>query len=326
MLVSLFRSNRPGVLLVVPCIVAVLWPGMALVEPGARTAMSGMLLHELVRPVLRSGTWGLAVFSVVMVWALAVQLDRLGNEQGLFRRQQHLAALCLPLVLALLPQGLVPDPALLGMPLVLPALQRVWSTQGAHAALAAHFDAGLLLGAAALVHMPYVFLISVVWASSSVMRPPQWREYVLPLLGASLVLLLAFGVSQVVAPARWNVAASFMPATPAVRPEPIHWVHGVLVAALAVLLGLAALAAFARGYGQGVVREKNTRSAFLALAFALGIIALFDRFTLGYVPPVLVAVPGAVLMAWPLQEARRLVWPETAVLAILVLALWARWN
>lgn len=326
MLVGIFRSNRPGVLLVVPVLVALLWPGMALVDPQARTAMAGMLLHEMARPLLHAGTWGLAICSVLMVWALSIQMDRLGNNNGLFRRPQHLTALCLPLVLALLPQGLVPDPALMGMPLVLWALQRVWATQGAHVALGAHFDAGLLIGVAALVHLPYAFLLSVVWASSSVMRPLQWREYVLPLLGTALVLVLAFGASQVVDPARWNVTASFLPAVPPIRPAPIHWVHGVLVLAVAGLLGLSALVTFARGYGKGVVREKNTRSAFLALAFALGIVAVFDRYTLGYVPPVLVAVPASVLMAWPLHEARRLYLVDAAVLGLLLLALWARWN
>lgn len=326
MLVSLFRSNRPGVLLLVPVVVALLWPGMVLVEPAARTAMVGMPLHEWLRPLWTTGTWPMFGCSLLIVGGLAIQLDHLGNENGLFRRRQHLAALCLPLLMALLPQGLVPDPALVGMPFVLWAMHRVWSSQGRHSALAAHFDAGMLIGLAALVHMPYAFLLSVVWASTSVMRPLQWREYVLPLLGAALVLLIAYGAIQVLDPSCWNVATSLIPVVPPIRPAPIHWVHGVLVVAIAGLLALASLITFARGYAQGVVREKNTRSAFLGLAFALGIVALFDRYAMGYVPPVLMAAPAAVLLAWPLQEARRLFWPEAAVLALLVLALWARWN
>jgi hypothetical protein len=266
------------------------------------------------------------LFSVLAVSGLAVQLDHLGNVSGLFRRRNHLTALVLPLAMVLMPMGLMADPALIGMSFVLWAVHRIWSTQGVHAALSAHFDAGLLIGLAGLVHLPYLFLISVVWASSSVMRPMQWREYLLPPLGAAIVVLLAYGGTLVLAPERWSVWVSFRPPAPTIRPAPIHWVHGVLVGAIGVVLVIAGTLSFANGYAQGVVKEKNTRSAFIALVSALAIVALFDRYLLGYVPPVLVAVPCAILLTWPLQESRRLFLMEAAVLAMLALALWARWN
>lgn len=326
MLVSLFRSNRPVVLLAVPVLVLLLWPGTALLAPAARSGAHGMVLYELLRPLLAPGSWSVMLFSLVAVSGLAIQLDHLGNVSGLFRKRNHLTALGFPLVMALLPMGLMADPALVGMTFVLWAVHRVWSTQGAQAALSAHFDAGLLIGLAVLVHPPYAFLLSVIWASSSVMRPLQWREYVLPVIGAALVLFLAYGAAQVLDPAAWDLAASFRPPVPAVRPASIHWVHGVLVAAFGSLLVLAGALSFANGYAQGVVREKNTRSAFIALACALAIVAVFDRYALGYVPPVLVAVPCAILLSWPLQDARRLFLVEGPVLVLLVLALWARWN
>ena len=326
MLVSLFRSNRPVVLLAVPLLVLLLWPGAALVAPAARSGARGMVLYELLRPLLAPGSWSVMLLSVVAVSGAAVQLDHLGNVSGLFRKRNHLTALALPLVMALLPMGLMADPPLVGITFVLWAVHRVWSAQGSQDARSAHFDAGLLIGLAVLVHPPYAFLISVVWASSSVMRPFQWREYVLPVIGAGMVLFLAYGTAQVLHPASWNMFASFRPPVPAIRPAPIHWVHGVLVATIGLLLVLAGALSFANGYAQGVVREKNTRSAFIALACALAIVAVFDRFVLGYVPTVLVAVPCAILISWPLQESRRLFLVEGSVLVLLALALWARWN
>jgi hypothetical protein len=101
-----------------------------------------------------------------------VQLNALANNTDQVDRRNHLTALLFVLLLAAFDRTALLDPALLGMPLVLVGLaQRTWSMNNRSGALAELFDAGVLIGLAGLFYLPYLFLVVVLWASVSVMRP-----------------------------------------------------------------------------------------------------------------------------------------------------------
>jgi hypothetical protein len=234
--------------------------------------------------------------------------------------------LLLPLVLGLSPQGLVPDPAFAGMPFALWAMRRLWAHQSDVRMLGPLFDAGLLIGLASAFYLPYAFLVVVLWSSLAVMRPFHWREYFVPLLGLTLMIFLVWGTLHLLAPGVWNPAASWRPLTsPAKLPAP-HWLRGVLLSALAIIFLISGGLVFAAGYARGIMREKNTRASFLAFSFTCGLLALFNWFIEGRVPPVLVAVPVAAFLSWPLLQARRIAWAEIGVFAIIALGAWGRWG
>ena len=71
---------------------------------------------------------------------------------------------------------------------------------------------------------------------------------------------------------------------------------------------------------------ENTRASFLAFSFTCGLLALFNYLVEGRVPPVLVAVPVAAFLSWPLLHARRIAWAEAGVIAVIALGLWGRWG
>lgn len=326
MLVKVFRQNQPAVLALLLPLLLLLWPGACPVEhPLARFA-PGMPGYALLRLLCSTSAWTLSVVSVLLVAGLALQLDFTFNESELFQRRNHLPALLLPLVMALFPLGLVPDPALAGMPFVLWALRRLWASQGNPRVLGPLFDAGLLIGLAAACYLPYAFLVIVLWSSLAVMRPFHWREHLVPLLGVALMFFLVWGALHVLAPGTWDPSASWRPlATPGKLPVP-HWLRGVLITALALIFLVIGVAVFAAGYARGIMREKNTRASYLAFSFTCGLLALLNWLVEGRVPPVLVAVPAAVFLSWPLLHARRIVWAEIGVIAIIALGAWGRWG
>lgn len=325
MLVGLFRRNQPAVLAALPVLVVALRPGGASSVARA-AAWEGMPLHALVKGWTSSLWWAPTALGVVLVCAIAFQLVWTLNASELFPRRNHLTALYLVLLLGLLPDGFDPDPALMGMPFTLWAMRRVWAVQGDRSALGAVFDAGLLLGLASLFFLPYAFLVAVLWASISVMRPFNWREYLLPPIGWAVVLFIAWGLMRLLAPGTWHVPGVFEPG--AQRAEPWfapHWLWPVLGA---VVLGahlVRALPVFAQDYARGVMREKNMRASLLALFFALLLVAGITWWGGQPLPPILLCVPLAVLLASPALRAKHLVWPEVGALAFLALGLWVRW-
>lgn len=327
MLIGLFRRNQPIALALLVPVVAVLWPGAApvLADPFAGMP-AGMPLYAPVHRLLALGPWVLMGVGALLVFALAVLLNAVTNNAELFERRNHMPALLLPILLALLPHGLVPGPAFMGMFFVLWALSRTWSLQGRMNVLGLLFDAGLLLGLATLFYLPYAFLVVVAWASLAVMRPFHWREYFMPLLGVGSILLMAWGGWRLLAPEAWDLPASLRSLDKA--PWAIgqgHWMYTLTLVVVMGILTLAGIYSFTVMYGRSVMREKNIRSAFLAFVFALSLLALFAWAIDGRVPPVVLALPLAVLLSYPLLQARQAAWAEAGVWAMLLLGLWARW-
>jgi hypothetical protein len=326
MLVRLFRQNQPAVLLLLPRLLLLLWPGTAIDHAaGAVRMREGMPLYALLQ-----GLWAMpmAVQGVVgslLALGTALLVDRVAGGAELYDRPNHLPALLVVLLLAVGPGALWPDPALLGMPWVLWALARTWGVQGRSHVLGVLFDAGLLLGIAALWYAPYVFLLVVVWASVAVMRPFHWREHVLPLLGMAVVLFLCWAVLKVSGSPEWHPLRTAVDATAKGRALVLSGLRTSILLALMVPLVLVSLVAFAGLYGRSIMREKNVRSSFLALTLALGILMAFEWLLNRTFPGVLLAVPLAVLCGYGLLRTRRTWLAELAVASLLGIALWTRW-
>jgi len=257
---------------------------------------------------------------------MAVQITFLVNDAELMDRRTHLPALLFPLMVGAMSGSLALEPALLGMPLVIAAMARSWSIVSSKRALAALFDAGLLLGMAALCYLPYAFLLVVVWASISVIRPFQLREYLLPLLGVALPLYLAWALGMLMGHEAWRPMLTVVADVPAGQLPTVlpRWLDILL---LLDLLGLvvASLFVYAGSYQRGVMREKNMRASFMAFFFALGVLIALVRLLNGSFPSILLAAPLSVFCSYALQSTRRAWLSEPAVLVLVVAALWRQW-
>ncbi len=333
MLTRFFRQDRITVFLLVPVLVLLLWPGAGAGGsgyPAAGAAAAGQMVHGMplygpVRKLLEASPWASMALSLVLVLGLAHSLNRVANDSELYDRRNHLPVLLLVLLLALLPFGLVPGPAFIGMWAVVLAMGRVWTSTGRTGNLAAVFDSGLLLGIASCFYLPYAFLMVVVWASLAVTRPPNWREYILPPMGMAAMLVLCWGAVHFLAPGAWNPVASLHRPADAPGPRAVHWMYGVVLAAVLIALSISVILSFASVYARSVTRVKNIRAAFLAFTFALGLMAIFAWLLDGRIPPVLLAAPGALLLTYPLLPVRNSLWNEAATWGLLLLACWARW-
>jgi hypothetical protein len=322
MLAAPFRSNQPAVLAVLLVLVPVLfWSAL-----GTSPAPAGheMPLQALVLRTLGTGPWAQGLFSMALVLLVAVQLTALMNNTDQADRRHHLPALLFPLLLAATGQTLRPDSALLGMPFVLWSLRRGWSITNTGKALSPLFDAGLLLGIAALFYLPYAFLVVVLWASASVIRPFHWREYVAPVLGCAVIIYMAWGVLFLRGLTPWRPLQTIVEAArkPEVLPVAVQWSYAIVIG----LVVLFALANFASGYQRGVMRVKNMRSSFLAFGAGQGVIMAAAWALNGRVPPVLLAAPLAIFCSHAFLGQKRPWLRETGIGALIALAFWAQWS
>jgi len=330
MIARLFRSNQPAVLLAVPVLVVALF-ARAAAAPHAPAA-GVMPLYRLVETMLAGIAWGPGALGMLLVVAIAAQLTVLVNGTELMERRTHLPALLFPLLLAAFGPSDPFGPALMGMPLVIMALHRVLSITNIGQVLGRLFDAGLLLGIAALFFLPYVLLLVVVWAAVSMIRPFHWREYIVPLVGCALPFYLAWAVHFLLGGMSWDPLATVLPAgtlDEPVSPDTMAKVSAAqrtLFHLVAGLLGLASAKTFLNGYRRAVVREKKLRSAFIVFMLVLAATGGMVHTLRGTFPPVLAAVPLAVFLAYGLLGTRRPWLGESAVYSLLLLALWARWG
>lgn len=324
MLAHLFRSNRPAILVGLLVLVPLLF-ARDLVSPVA-PAGNVMPLYGAFRSLLGDAPWAIGAATLLLVTILAIQVNALANATDLVDRRNHLPALLFPLLLSAFDRSELLDPALTGMPFVLWALRRTWSVTNRSDARSELFDAGLLVGGAALFYLPYLFLVVVLWASVSVIRPFEWREYVLPLLGSAVAIYMGWGILQLLGHTPWRplLTISDLGRETFTQPWPSgqRWLlHALLWPVVAV-----ALYRYAGSYQRGIMRVKNIRSGFLGFCVAIGVIMAGVWLLNQAFPPVLLAIPLSVVASYAFMSDRRAWLSESAMVCLLVLALWVQWG
>ena len=333
MLTKLLRQDRPVLIFLGPLLVLLLFPGAGSsgapwaepVHGYASWTPAGMPLYIPVARLLAIHPLIGILVSMLLITMVGHRMDRTGNDSEVFERRNHLSSMLLPLLLALLPHGLVPGPALVGALPMLFAVSKPWSTMNRAEAPRKLFDAGLLLGLAALFYLPYAFLVVVLWATLAVTRPFQWREYVLPAVGGAAILFIGWGVAKLAFPGIWDPVASFHFGEDAELHEP-HWMYRVVLFGILAILAVAVLFTFQSVYSRSIIRVQNIRASFLAFAFAMGLLALFAWWLDHRIPPALLAVPASMFLAFPLLHAKRTAWSDAAIWSLFLLAVWARYG
>src|SRR5688572_10123001 len=138
MLAGLFRSNQPAVLtaslIMVPLLFGPLF--IRLIDP----PQLSMPLHEVVVALVSERSYIQGVVASLVVVLIGFQLSLLVNDAELMERRTHLPALTFPILLAAFGPSAPLDPAVLGMPLVVAALQRTWSMSNTSRVMIVLFD------------------------------------------------------------------------------------------------------------------------------------------------------------------------------------------
>lgn len=316
-----FRTDQPLVLVILLPVLGLLWWGqLALPEPAVGAV--GMPLFAVLATATASWPWLQGLLGIAAIGLLGPLLASTANNAELFDRRNRLPAILLLLLMGL-GGGALFSPALCGMLPMLFAFRKAFAIQGDSNVNGALFNAGVLIGIAALFYLPYGFMVVAVWAAVSVMRPFNWREYAMPMAGAALTFYFCWGIMRLLGMPVMRPLASISDAL-----HPLLPTGKILALMLIVLLPFAVLGVlgYVRSYQGSVMRERNSRSAFLALCWSLLAVIALEVIVHRTFPVVLVAVPFAVLFTYPVLVTRRTWLAELAFLALLVIGCLVQWG
>ena len=320
MLLRSFRHDRPAGFLLLVVLVPLLWiPEFR--DPGVLSGEVDMPLQALLSWLFGQREWvAPAAGLLATLWTFYL-LDRTVNEREFHERPSRIAALLFVLLLVMGPSGTHVGPATFGIPFALMAMARVVQVSGDSKALAALFDAGTLIGIAALFHLPFALLLVSTWATVSVLRPFAWREFVVPLIGCFLPLLLTGALLHLLGMPQADLVRSVLrDHVPSAWDEPRF---ARLASFGLVALGVAGGLAYASSYGGRVVRGKGLMAALLAHVVILVLMALLGFLVNGYCQSVLIAVPLALIATYALLAIRRDWVGDVVLLLLLALVVWA---
>lgn len=188
MLISLFRTNQPLALFVLPVIVALLWIP-ALIHPIPVNTAHAMPLYELVCGWLTGYPVLASVIGILLVTGGAFLLNYFMNDHEVLSRQSYLPSLCYGVLMSCTTPLLGLHPVLFANIFLMVALHKVFSTYRRDMAAGPVFDAGFFIAVAALFYFPSIVLFPVVWVGLAVLRPFIWREWVISVLGLMVPFL-----------------------------------------------------------------------------------------------------------------------------------------
>jgi len=316
-----FRTDQPLVLVLLVPVIALLWWQQPAV-PLSIADQGGMPLYMAV--VGRSAPWPWlhGVLGLLAVAWLAPLLASTANNAELFDRRNRMPAILILLIMGLV-KGPLLSPALCGALPLLFALRRAWAIQGRNDVFGALFGAGMLIGIAALFYMPYAFMVVALWAAVSVMRPFDWRDYAMPLAGAMLTFYFCWGILRLAGQPPMQPIAVILndahPSFPVGKPMILAFVVLVPMLAFGVL-------GYVRSYQKTIMRERNSRLAFLALCWALLAVIALEVIVHGKFPVVLIALPLAVVITYPFLVTKRGWLAEVALFALLAIGCAVQWG
>jgi len=192
MVLKYFKSNQPGVLMLVPIVTAVCWLpfffSQPAVDPGANWALEFISPYPL-DPVISK------IICAVLVALQALWMNRIMNSTELFGRPTYIFSLVFIVISAICSYNGELTEAQLSLLFVLPAVDELLDMFGQRTLTNHVFKAGVLLGVATLICPVNLFLFLLPYAGLYLIRSFYWRDWLFTLIGFALPFLFWFTIA-----------------------------------------------------------------------------------------------------------------------------------
>lgn len=145
----------------------------------------------------------------------------------------------------------------------------------------------------------------------------------MPLAGAMLTFYFCWGILRLTGQPPMQAIAAILSAE-----HPSFPAGKSMILALVVLIPMFAFGVlgYVRSYQKTIMRERNSRLAFLALCWALLAVIALEVIIHGKFPVVLIALPLAVVITYPFIITKRGWLAEVALLALLAIGCGVQWG
>jgi hypothetical protein len=185
MFIRFFKSNNASALIFLPLFAIAIW-AFGFIHPSIIPVKHSMPLYEmcggLFSNILRLGTF----FAMLLIIGEAFLLNYIVNENEVLSKQTNLSALFYVLFMSNNNDMLLLSPPLFANLFLLFALNKLLSSYRKDNAFSQSFDAGFLISIATLFYFPYVVFLPLLIVGLIIMRPFNWREWLISFIGASI--------------------------------------------------------------------------------------------------------------------------------------------
>jgi len=128
-------------------------------------------------------------FGVLLISAQAIYINHLVNHFKIIANNTHLVSLFYVLWCAANSSLLIVTPILIANSFLLLAVHQLFSMYNVERVYSSAFNAGLLIAIAMLFYFPAVLFLPLLWIVLIYTKTPNWREFVISVLGFILPLV-----------------------------------------------------------------------------------------------------------------------------------------
>lgn len=293
-MLTLLRSNQPVATAIVPLTVLVL-AALEYLVPRATEPLPGLWAWMPASLHWQGATW----LHYVLIAVNALYINALMNRHELSERNHNLTGWFFAFLYSIQPVATPLDPALVGGVFLLAGLNEMLRVYRQNEVSHYYFNAGFLMGLAAVLAQAYAIAVVVLIASVFYTRAVNWREVALPVVGFVLPSVLFATVLWLFDLPMDRFEYGRSGAVFALRRVEIG-TSGVLALLALIVLGVFGLVAMLRSFGSSSNKSKNSKAVLLifALGFTTTVLFFYDQ-ALPVVRYLLIAL-GAYLFPWPL--------------------------
>ena len=191
MLLRLFRSNRPMVMVFLLFGMVLLW----LIPWRQNYHFSDALLNGGILDQLDAlpSNAILLIGGLLAVFAQAALINSISNKAAFYTKETYLPGVIYTIGICYDPRSFFLSSEHIFFLIFLFAIRMLINIHREQAAIETTYLFGLFIAIASLVHLPGLLILPVAWIFLVIIRPFQWREYLAPLLG--IITVSAFAMS-----------------------------------------------------------------------------------------------------------------------------------
>lgn len=184
MFVQFLKSNSASALIFLPLLALAIW-AFGFVSPAIVPLKHVMPFYELFSRLFSGIPWLGTILAVILVVTEAFLLNYIVNENEVLTKQTYLPAAFYILFMSNNAM-LMLHPLIFGNLFILFAINKLLSSYRKDNAFSQAFDAGMLISVATLFYFPYVVFLPLLGVGFIIMRPFNWREWLISFLGAAI--------------------------------------------------------------------------------------------------------------------------------------------
>ena len=315
MLIGIFKSNKPVVLIALPFVALAMWV-FAFISPVPLVAENTMPFYSLFARWL--GEIGIVAnfLAILLLVVQSIMLNDTVTKSQILNRNNYLPSLLYLVLMSSCPSLLTLHPVLFANFFLIIAVGRILTIFRQENIFSHVFDTGFLIGIASLFYFPAILLFPFVWISLTILRPFVWREWVIPLMGLVVPYLFvgvyyfwydeldSFWYESIVAPIidrTYNLVIS----------ESFYFLIGI-----SLIILFLSFKKLSEGLSINTIRARKWLTV-LAWFFVFSLISalIAPSFSINYFA--LIAIPLSVYTTSYFLSSRSRLWPEVIFILLL---------